>query len=793
MKKILPAFALFWVTSFLIAQPNPDLLKYYWNAAWIAHPDAPLREYGIFYFRKNFTLSAKPGSFVVNVSADTRYKLYVNGKFAGLGPAKSDLNHWFFDTYDLAPLLQNGKNTIAAVVWNQGEFNPYSQASNKTALIIQGNSDKESIVNTNKSWLVLRDESCKPVVFAGNDKRLLYQYYVAGALDSLDARRYPWGWQETAFNDNRWLKAGELSKGCPALLTNPEKWTLLPRPIPSLEYTPQRFSKIRRISGADAEPFFLTQPTFWSIPAKSKVSILIDNEVLTTGYPELEVNGGAGSIIKMSYAEALLDETAAKKYKLVKGNRNQVEGKQVFGVYDVFLPDGADNRLFQPLASRTFRYIQLDIETKDHPLTLRDLDYYFSAYPLLAKTTFKTDNPVINQMWETSWRTLRLCAAETYQDCPYYEQLQYIGDTRIQALASLYASGDDRLVRAALVHFNNSRNPDGLTMSRYPSDLPQYSPLFSLCWTMMVNDYWMHREDEAFVRQFVPGMLGVLDWFEKQVNADKMLGSLPYLDFLDTFYNKDAILKNSRSQSLAPATLFYVYAIEQTAPLLKAFGKTAEAGHFLNLASELKKAVAAKCYDPVKKLFSDTPDKKSFSQHASLLAVLTDCLPDKIQMQEVMTRTLKDTTLLPCTPYFKFYLFRAMKKADMGDAYLSQLKDWEYMLSEGMTTFGEWKVNPRSDCHAWSASPSYDFLATVCGIEPSSPGFRTVQIKPNPGKIQNIEARFPHPKGDIQLKYAQDASGNLTAFITMPPGLTGTFVFKGKTFPLKPGKVSFVF
>src|ERR1700744_494951 len=50
-----------------------------WHANWIAVPGGDGREYGIYYFRKGFDLSARPDSFLVHVSADNRYKLFING------------------------------------------------------------------------------------------------------------------------------------------------------------------------------------------------------------------------------------------------------------------------------------------------------------------------------------------------------------------------------------------------------------------------------------------------------------------------------------------------------------------------------------------------------------------------------------------------------------------------------------------------------------------------------------------------------------------------------------------
>jgi alpha-L-rhamnosidase len=131
-------------------------------------------------------------------------------------------------------------------------------------------------------------------------------------------------------------------------------------------------------------------------------------------------------------------------------------------------------------------------------------------------------------MWEIDWRGARLCAWETYFDTPYYEQLQYVGDTRIQALITLYMSDDDRLVRQAIEHFDLSRIPEGITASRYPSDLGQYIPTFSPIWVAMVHDYWMHRDEPEYVRGFLPGIRAVLSWFEQRIDETGMLGPISW-------------------------------------------------------------------------------------------------------------------------------------------------------------------------------------------------------------------------------------------------------------------------
>ena len=117
-----------------------------WDAHWITGDSRT----GVFHFRKSFTLSEKPHQFIVHLSADNRYKLYVNGKFVNDGPQLSDLRHWRFESLDIADLLQPGNNVIAVEVWNQGDEAAVYMMGKRLALIMQGDDQASSVVNTDK-------------------------------------------------------------------------------------------------------------------------------------------------------------------------------------------------------------------------------------------------------------------------------------------------------------------------------------------------------------------------------------------------------------------------------------------------------------------------------------------------------------------------------------------------------------------------------------------------------------------------------------------------------------------
>ena len=166
---------------------------------------------------------------------------------------------------------------------------------------------------------------------------------------------------------------------------------------------------------------------------------------------------------------------------------------------------GLESREFMPLSWRTWRYLQIDVEARENPVSIEGLETWFSAFPFAEKGYFSSDDPSLKPIWDIGWRTARLDAHDTYMDTPYWERLQYVGDTRIQALVSYAVAGDDPSARQAIDAFNNSRLPDGLTQSRYPSSLVQMIPTFSLLWVGMVHDFWLYRNDPEFVRAQLGG------------------------------------------------------------------------------------------------------------------------------------------------------------------------------------------------------------------------------------------------------------------------------------------------
>jgi alpha-L-rhamnosidase len=768
--------------------PAPQVFAGAPAALWIFPPGATGHEFGVFHFRRVFELDIKPSSFVVHVSADNRYRLFVNGEPVSSGPQRSDLMHWRYETVDLAAHLRPGRNVLATLVWNWGAERPVAQFSRQTAFLLQGNSPREAVVNTGPEWKVLRNEGYAPIPVPGN---AVGGYYASPPGEALDARRYPWGWTQLDFSEAGWLAAaageGPRASRTQARASNPfgeaGGWQLVARSIPPMEESPVRFAAVRRSEGlAAAGGGFLRGTSDLVVPARTRAVLLLDQGHLTNAFAVLQTSGGAGSTVALVYAEALKDAQGNKR------NRNEIDGKTIAGVRDEFRPDGGERRRFQTLWFRTYRYVQLEIETGGEALRIHDLHGIFVGYPFELVARFDSDLAWLADMWEINWRGARLCAWETYFDTPYYEQLQYVGDTRIQALITLYMSNDDRLVRQAIEHFDLSRIPEGITASRYPSDLGQYIPTFSPIWVAMVHDYWMHRDAPEFVRGFLPGIRSVLGWFEQRVDETGLLGPIPWWPYVDWARGWGRGVPPGGAEGHSTViSLQFVYALERAAELEEGLGVPGLADRYRSLAQKVRDAVRSRSWNPARGLFRDTPEGDTYSQQANVMAVLTDTVAPGEQAA-VMERVLSDATLTQSTYYFSYYQLEALRKAGLGERYIDQLAPWRGMLDLGLTTVPETPEPTRSDSHAWSAHPNYGLLATVLGVRPAEPGFKKVRIAPHLGPVQRAEGRVPHPFGAIVLRLARTQGGGLRGEVTLPDGLAGVLEWGGKQIALRPGR-----
>lgn len=774
--------------------PHPRPPAHTFTSEWITGEGVPAHDPAVLHLRKELDLAAVPAHFVVHVSADNEFLLLVNGQRIGQGPAVGDVQHWRYETYDLAPALHPGRNVIAATVWDLGDQAPIRQISSHLGFVLDPDTPAEAAARTDTSWLARRDLG---YTFLPKPAEFHDSYYVGSPGERLDATSLDWSWGDPATRASapEWLPAVSVGRAVArGVHSESNSWLLIPDQLPAMEYTPTSAGRVVRSTGIENAQSFPSAAV--EIPAKTHATLLLDHETLTTAFPTLSVSGGKGSHVTLRYAEALMDDLGNK------GNRNQIEGKHLVGVSDDLLPDGTAGRAFTPLDWRTWRYLEIDITTSAQPLRLDALTTVFTAFPFKQRARFSSDDPSLTEIWNVSWRTARLCAHDAYMDTPYWERLQYVGDTRIQTLISYTNAGDDRLARQAIEAFHSSLLPEGIGQSRYPSRHLQVIQNFSLLWIGMVHDFWFYRNDPTFVQEQIPAIRSELSYFRARLNPDGLPAMRDWWLFVDWAVGFPGGDSPATSEGVsASGSLFYLEALRNAADLEATLGDASLAREDADEAARVQKMIFQRFWSPAEQLLADTPELRHFSQQANALAVWLDVVPHARQT-EVMTRIYSATDAnfhasrpLPeamsiASSYFRFYLTRALVHAGLGDRYLDTLAPWRTMLSNGLTTWAEQPEPTRSDSHAWSAHPNIDLLTTVAGIMPAAPNFAAVKVTPELGPLHHLTVSYPSPRGELTANYTVHTQG-VSARLQLPEGLSGTLHWNGKIYILKAGSNSF--
>jgi hypothetical protein len=724
---------------------------------WITHADAGSRTPIVLHFRRELQLERVPPELPVSVTADNRFILHVNGQRVASGPSTGTVQSWRYATVDLAPHLERGANVITAVIWNFGDVAPASQQTVATGFRLQGG----SISTSEAGWRVRIDQGHTAV---DGKEHIPWNYYVASAPEVIDARVPEASWQAAV--------------PAPAAAAR----RLIADPLP-----PQMFASAvpgEVVRSSLAAGGFPTRPV--TIPANTTAKLLIRRDVMISAYPELEVQGGRDAAIEVQYGEALYDVAGRKD------DRNLVGDRQMRGFHDTFVADGA-TRVFAPLWWRTFRFIEIGVTTRAEPLTLRALRLNETGYPFQQVASFKSSDPGLNRIWEIGWRTMRVDAHETFMDSSYWEQLQYTGDTRIEMLLTYAVSGDARLGRQAIDAFAESDVDGGLMQGAYPSRLQNVIATFAFAWVGMLADWSLEQPDQDIIVRHMPRMRRVLAWFEPLLNKQGLLGKNPQWNFIDwsgqKWDDRDSFPSWGSRNGSCLMTAMWSGALRQGATLEQGFGDAARAAEFKTKADGARAAIREHCWDATRGLFADDGDRKVFSQHMNVFAVLYDiAAPEEARaiLERVSVREKgidAPPGMYSSTYYFAWYLARAFEHVGMAERYFELLGSWRELLALNYTTWPETRDQPRSDTHAWSAHPTADLLRFVAGIRPDAPAYGRVRIAPVLGNLTSLDATAATPRGPVKVSYR--VTGNqLTAVIDRPAALPGTFNWAGKSYPL---------
>ncbi|WVQ69735.1 uncharacterized protein L199_007955 [Kwoniella botswanensis] len=718
-------------------------------------------------FTRTVNLKSKPSEALLHFSADTRYKLIVNGRRVAVGPSRSHSTIWYYDTLDISPWLTEGENKVEFLViryfaGSRGGM-PFERTTFPGFTCI-GKVGDEDLASA-KGWTAVVD----------------------------DSRKYPTGLQDDVFlHINERVSPIPLNESVTPVpyslkTLNGElaPWRLRPREIPLPEgssVSANTINSIQSNSTQDEWADYLSGKGVVSLEANTKHSLDIQADVHSTAFVRWSFTSKKDTQIKLKLTYSEGYELEPRFYPWLRTKADRLDSKNGFllGPYDEITLDipAGQEVTYEPFWFRTFRLIRFQVEVGAGPVELVSFNATQVNYPLAVKGSWQeVVDEYSERIWDVSIRTLRNCMFDGYSDCPFYEQLQYSGDSRSVGLFHYLISGDDKLMRQAITNFAASITPEGLTQSRFPSHVPQIIAGFSLYWILQICDHHLFFGDTPYSKSFVPKIDGVFEFFDQHIDELGLVSGISedvwqYCDWVTTWSatddhpDKGVPTSGRKSNRHTYLSLLYAYVLKQAAGLLRQVGRPGNAAEYESRAESLRKAIKKHCYDG--EYFTDSTsdiakgDDLAYSQHCQVFAVLAGITTTEESIR-ILKGSFNDPKFSKCSYVMIFYALRAFSQASdelYESNYATVWNPWKRMLDNGLTTWEEDDVRQRSDCHAWGSVPIYEFCTEVAGIKVIAPGCSKILFKPRLSLSEELEVKVALGKDNLaQISWKKEKDG----------------------------------
>ena len=314
-------------------------------------------KFGCAIFRKEITIPFNVKKVIAWVSADSKYRIYLNNHFVGRGPVeaggdydmKEPLNHWYYDFYDLTSRLKKGENIITAEVILQPLVGADFSMGHGGLLFeaeVSGSNGEKMVISSDGSW-----------------KATLNNAFIS--VNEYDARNEPKGWRDIEYDSDHWPQAESLGN------PNEGLWDLIQSNIPNLMETLVFGQKLiipfDEFEGRilDAENMLKDDSSYASVEPGAPISFWIDFGKEMVGYARLKLQGGRNTKIIIDY-----EEVGGKSHW--KDNYIMRDGLQEF---ETFRLNG-------------FRYLKISISGFTAPVKIFSICDVFTSYPVEYKGEF---------------------------------------------------------------------------------------------------------------------------------------------------------------------------------------------------------------------------------------------------------------------------------------------------------------------------------------------------------------------------------------------------------------------
>jgi alpha-L-rhamnosidase len=644
------------------------------------------------------------------------YKLWVNGAFTGVGPTRPVGSETRYDGYDVASLLRPGAvNTLGVLAYTTSDQRFLAD------LVVRYTDGSTQTFGTGPGWKARSGADVLP-----NAGSIGTGYYTA-PMEDFDSRAYPAGFAAPGFDASSWT--APVVKAAFADL----------EPTPTAKVRQQFKTPASAVEYAPGD-YFVDYGRSW------------------IGGLSLDLTGSAGQVLDIRYGEVTSGPTTVR-YKTSAGN-----------TYEDTWTLKAGSQHLETWGLRVFRYVQ--ITGAPTGLTAADLTAEAYVYPFDESAgVFDSSDAALDQVWALSRNTVEMSDQNLYVDSWERERGVYEADSYLQLMANLYTGGDAALGDYSLRFLLSSRT--------WPTEWPMYLVL-------AVHDSYEATGDTTALAAGYTALRGKLPdtWFDPASGLiHKTTGDTggtcgADCDIVDWPASERDGYVFSSYNTVVNAIGYAAY--RDMADIATALGRTADAAADSAKADAIKSAVNATMWDPAKGAYRDGLDDSGapighYAVQASVFATAFG-LADSGRAARVATYL--GSRGMACSVYCAAFMIQALYaggRPDLAHALLTSTgaDSWLNMIRAGAgATMEAWDLSLKPNTtysHPWAASPAFDIPRDMFGIRPTTPGYATFDVRPQPGGVSWAHITVPTRRGGIGAAFRTAADGHVDLTVTVPP------------------------
>lgn len=777
-------------------------------AKWIWYPAGRTLQNTFVLFRKDIVLDKKPHKAIGWILADSRYRLFVNGKRIQWGPAPSDPRWQEADPIDLTAFLTEGKNVIAVEVCFFGSGDG-THPMGKPGFILNLDMDQEKLV-TDASWDCFLAKSWRP----GQYKR----WFLRSLQEEFDARLYPYGWDTSDFKpDENWTKAILVSQDGkePSVCNSSSEyvWEI---------FGDKQLSEIRKRSIPTMREFDFHATTLeesmwihWKRPAEDYFDLLVSDAFETIDKPitrslgdgewEISPQGNYAAALTFSFPEQgvgwphfTIDAPEGTIVELLVHEAHQKGGPALinshFNSWSRFICKEGINH-FETFDFESFRWLQLHIRNFNRPIKIASVGMRRRIYPWKSEPTIVISDDTIQHVVNAAVNTLFNCAQETLVDGMARERQQYSGDGSHQLHAVIQTLGDITLPYRFVNTFSQGLSIDGYFMDSWPAwdrlartverqmHLTGWGPILdhSIGFCFDAFHYYMYTGDLQGLKEVYPRLLSFFSYLYKLTDKSEHLVPVENLGMCSVYIDHEAY-KQTKHKQLALNLYIVAMCRNALSTLCQAFGDTQKADEINQYAADILQGCIQKFWDKEQQVYvnnlpwKDEEGEIRYCDRSLATALIFDLCPNG--------ETAKALNLLeqspaemgvsyPCNAVWPLWALVKYRKIN---TVLSDLREkWGNMSSVwANNTLQEfWQAYP-DEGSQWSHCAMYPLITLnqgIAGVHPLKPGCERIKMEPQLGDLEHIRFDVQTPKGAIQFS-AQGIKGKRELRLQIPESLS---------------------